>query len=126
MELRLISLGIAGSVVLFLSSASFSQEVTFVGCRAGGNGLDKIEEHVGADARQRVANTRRGDNGKGNGGESWDLYIFNEGGSIVEFRFVCVRTADEDTVGTRYLVLDGGNPIPLGPVNSLEFDPVRP
>lgn len=113
----------AAFATLLFSSTAYSQTInlTFVNCPTNRNGIDQSNEKSNGVPGHTI-DTRRGNNGKGNGGESWDLYIVSPTERIVE----CIQTADENTSGNVYikppLPLPGGTGwIPVA--STRELDP---
>lgn len=88
------------------SNSAFSQTIdpTYVNCADNRNGIAQ-SNNKSSGAPGHTIDTRRGNNGNGNGGESWDIYVDVLNSGLLDITVVCIKTADENTYGTQYLKL---------------------
>jgi len=107
----------AFSVFLFSNSAFGQNNVTTVNCPTNRAGIDQANDRA-AGAPGHTIDTRRGNNGKGNGGESFDVYVDIIAPGMAELTVVCIKTADENTFGTQYL-------LPLGATEYIAIGSTR-
>ncbi len=98
-----------------------TSDITFLNCNTNGIGNNSSNPNAPG---QRL-DTRRGNNGKGNGGESFDVYAnFVNGESFPpQITVECIKTADEDTVGTVYVKLPTWTDYVATGSTDREFDP---
>ena len=110
---------------LFLSNTAFGQQPNFifVDCFHGENGKGIANRSDNARGRDLI--TTRGNNGKGNGGESANIWILPNvvpDGTPLSITVECINTENEDTGGRTFLWLHGPQIwLDIGP--SVEFDP---
>ncbi len=119
------------TTLLFSSSAysqlGYTQVVTF-DCRGGPelNGINTSREHASPNRPSGIpgmsASTRQGNNGSGNGGEAFDVFIdYDHTLQIQYISIVCLET-DENTGGTVHIDSTGDGEYNVF-LPQAEFDP---
>ena len=108
---------------VLLSGSAFSQELQ----NCNGNGLEQSAGKGQPGVRSHLFLSRNGDNGKGNGGESLNIYGIIVNGAFVSVGSECVRNADSEETGGIDIYIDFQNGEGYVLVNDnfvdIEFDP---
>ena len=122
MRTRTLPAGLASAAALFMSGSASSQnevEVIWVNCNQ--NGLDRIMQHAPPGTALGVVRSRESNRGRGNGGESINVTVQLRYAPLPPVRIIeCIKTADEDAVGTWTILAPNGVVVFQAPLDELD------
>jgi hypothetical protein len=105
-----------------MASAAFSQdEVVVIWVNCNQSGLDRIMEQAPPGAALGVIRSRESNKGRGNGGESINVTVQLRYAPLPPVRTIeCIKTADEDAVGTWTILAPNGVVLFEAPLDQLD------